>query len=71
MLLVVSTAKLMLLALLLLVLLLGRYWHTNKALRDRDRWLTVKGEKEYEPKYLLDSRTNEVVFEVPQHYAEW
>lgn len=47
-----------------------RYWHTNKALRARDRWLTVKGEKD-KPKQLLDSRTNEVVFEVPKHYGEW
>jgi hypothetical protein len=47
------------------------YWYTNKALRARDRWLTVKGGKEGEPKRLLDSRTNEVVFDVPKHYGEW
>lgn len=46
------------------------YWHSSKALRQRDRWLTVKGE-EGKVKHLLDSRSQEIVFEVPKHYGEW
>jgi hypothetical protein len=46
------------------------YWHTNKQLRNRDRWVTLRKGSNGRP-VLADSRTNEVIFEVPPHYGEW
>lgn len=55
-----------------------RYWHTTKALRARDQWLTVSyleveagaGQKR-KAHFLADAKTQERIFEVPQHYGEW
>lgn len=50
------------------------YWHTSKEQRDGDRWLTIKDKQEKEQqkmKVLVDSRSNEELFKVPEHYGEW
>jgi hypothetical protein len=46
------------------------YWHTSKALRKRDRGLAVK-KIENEGVFVLDTRSNERLFKVPEHYGTW
>jgi hypothetical protein len=53
-----------------------RYWHTTKALRERDQWLTVShlwtdAGQTRKAHYLADAKTQERIFEVPNHYGEW
>ena len=47
------------------------YWHNSKALRDRDRWLTVRKVEKSTVVQLLDFRSKEVIFDLPEHYGNW
>jgi hypothetical protein len=50
------------------------YWHTSKALRRRDKSLTVKtieNDGIKEGIFLLDTRTDERILQVPEHYGTW
>lgn len=48
------------------------FWHTNRSLRARDRWLHTRPvESENGTSWLLDTRTNELIFPLPKHYGTW